>query len=107
MSCACCAVSSALPGGVRVQPFRPEVAARLARRAPQLLAQLDAATERMGEVVLRTEPNSRALVPHGDDDLRASARAALERGIRMLIGAVSGAGQSSLRVAPKVVRRRA
>src|SRR3954466_15214798 len=107
MSCPCCAVSSASPGGVRVQPFRPEVAARLAELAPQLLAQLDAATDRMVEVLLRTEPSYRALVAHGDDDLRTSTRANLERGMRMLIGAASGAGHSSLRDAREVGRRRA
>jgi hypothetical protein len=90
-----------------VQPFRPEVAARLAELAPQLLAQLDAATDRMVEVLLRTEPSYRALVAHGDDDLRTSTRANLERGMRMLIGAASGAGHSSLRDAREVGRRRA
>jgi hypothetical protein len=90
-----------------VQPFRPEVAARLAELAPQLLDQLDAATDRMIEVLLRTEPGYHDLVTHGEDDLRTSTRANLERGMRMLIGAASGAGRRSLRDAREVGRRRA
>ena len=45
-----------------MQPFRPEVAARLAELAPLLLDQLDAMTDRMIDVLLRTEPAYRELL---------------------------------------------
>ena len=88
-----------------MQPFRSEVAARLAELAPLLLDQLDPMTDRMIEVLLRTEPTYRELAAHGQDDLRASTRANLERGLRALIGA-SRNGRSSLSGAREVGRRR-
>ena len=39
-----------------MQPFRPEVTARLVELAPRLLDQLDDMTDRMIEVLQRTEP---------------------------------------------------
>jgi hypothetical protein len=90
-----------------VQPFRGEVAARLAELAPLLLDQLDAMTDRMVEVLLRTEPAYRDLLAHGEEDLRTSTRTNLERGMRMLIGAASGGARTSLRDARDVGRRRA
>jgi hypothetical protein len=90
-----------------VQPFRPEVAARLAELAPCLLDQLDATTDRMIEVLVRTEPAYRDLLGHGEDEMRTTTRANLERGLQMLIGAVSGTGRTSLRDARDVGRRRA
>ncbi len=90
-----------------MQAFRAEVAARLAELAPQLLDQLDAMTDRMIEVLLRTEPAYQDLVAHGAEDLRASTRANLERGMHMLIGAASGGARVSLRDARNVGRRRA
>jgi hypothetical protein len=90
-----------------VQPFRPEVAARLADLAPQLLDQLDAMADRMIEVLLRTEPAYREFVADGDDDLRTSTRRNLERGLRTLIGVASGTGRSPWRDAREVGRRRA
>ncbi|MFD2091567.1 PucR family transcriptional regulator [Blastococcus deserti] len=90
-----------------MQGFRPEVAARLAQLAPFLLDELDAMTDRMIEVLLRTEPAYRDLATHGEDDLRASTRTNLERGMQVLIGAASGNARTSLRDARDVGRRRA
>ena len=90
-----------------MQPFRPEVAARLAELAPCLFDQLDAMTDHMIDVLVRTEPAYRDLLAHGEDEMRTTTRANLERGLRMLIGAVSGAGRTSLRDARDVGRRRA
>lgn len=86
-----------------MQPFRSEVAARLTELAPRLLDQLDAMTERMIEVLLRTEPAYRELVRGGSGDLRTSTRHNLERGLR----ALSGTGRSSACDAREVGRRRA
>jgi hypothetical protein len=90
-----------------VQPFRPEVAARLAELAPLLLDQLDAMTDRMIDVLLRTEPAYRELLAHGEEEMRASTRANLERGMHTLIGAASGNARASFRDARDVGRRRA
>ncbi len=90
-----------------MQPFRPEVAARLGELAPVLLEQLDAMTDRMIDVLLRTEPAYRDLVAHGEEEMRASTRANLERGMRTLIGAASGDARISRRDAREVGRRRA
>jgi PucR C-terminal helix-turn-helix domain/GGDEF-like domain len=92
--------------GWGVQPFRPEVAARLAALGPYLFDQLDAMTDRMVEVLMRTEPAYRALVEHGEDEVRASTRGGLEQGMRTLIGAAEG-GRPSLAGAREVGRRRA
>jgi hypothetical protein len=90
-----------------VQPFRPEIAARLAELAPLLLDQVDAMTDRMLEVLLRTEPAYGELLAHGEEEMRAGTRANLERGMLVLIGAVSGNARTSLREARDVGRRRA
>jgi hypothetical protein len=90
-----------------VQPFRPEVADRLTDLAPLLLDQLDAMTDRMIDVLLRTEPAYRELLAHAEDEMRAGIRANLERGIHTLIGAASGNARTSLRDAREVGRRRA
>lgn len=90
-----------------MQPFRPEIATRLAELAPLLLDQVDAMTDRMLEVLLRTEPAYGELLAHGEEEMRASTRASLERGMLLLIGAVSGNARTSLRDARDVGRRRA
>ena len=87
-------------------PFRTEVAGRLAELAPMLLDQLDSTTDRMVEVLLRTEPAYRQVCDEGAVDLRASVRANLERGMQVLIGAASG-NRTPLRDASEVGRRRA
>ena len=90
-----------------MQPFRPEVAARLAELAPLLLDQLDGMTDRMIDVLVRTEPAYRELLAHGEDELRTSTRTNLERGLHSLLGAVAGSMRTSLRDARDVGRRRA
>jgi hypothetical protein len=90
-----------------VQPFRPEVAARLSELAPLLLDQLDAMTDRMIEVLLRTEPAYRGLMAGGGEEMRASIRTNLERGLSTLIGAASGTRRRSDEDARDVGRRRA
>lgn len=87
-------------------PFRGEVADRLTALAPLLLDQLDAMTDRMVEVLLRTEPAYRELLGPGAEEMRDSARANLERGMRVLIGAASGT-RTPQRDAREVGRRRA
>src|SRR4051812_16064925 len=64
-------------------------------------------TDRMIEVLVRTEPAYRDLLGHGEDEMRTTTRANLERGLQMLIGALSGSGRTSLRDARDVGRRRA
>jgi hypothetical protein len=90
-----------------VQPFRPEVAARLTELAPLLLDQLDAMTDRMIEVLLRTEPAYRDVLAHREEEMRESTRGNLEQGLHLLIGAASGNERTSLREARDVGRRRA
>ncbi|HEY4631319.1 MAG TPA: PucR family transcriptional regulator, partial [Blastococcus sp.] len=90
-----------------MQPFRPEVAARLTELAPLLLDQLDAMTDRMIEVLLRTEPAYRDVLAHREEEMRESTRGNLEQGLHLLIGAASGNVRTSLREARDVGRRRA
>ncbi|SOE00484.1 PucR family transcriptional regulator [Blastococcus haudaquaticus] len=90
-----------------MQPFRPEVGARLAELAPLLLDELDAMTDRMIDVLLRTEPAYRELLGHGEDEMRSSTRANLARGLHTLIGAAAGDTRTSFRDAREVGRRRA
>jgi hypothetical protein len=90
-----------------VQPFRPAVAGRLAELAPLVLAQLDAATDRMVEVLLRTEPAYRELADTAGDELRAAVRGNVERGMRALIGSAPCDGRGGRAAAREVGRRRA
>jgi PucR C-terminal helix-turn-helix domain len=90
-----------------MQPFRPEVAARLTELAPLLLGELDAMTDRMIEVLQRTEPAYRDLFEQGGEEVRSSTRENLDRGLRLLIGAMSGAPTDFLCGAREVGRRRA
>jgi hypothetical protein len=87
-----------------VQPFRPEVAARLAGLAPVLAERLDVMTDRMVAVLLRTEPAYRTLHDAGCTELRDSTRVNLERGVRALVGAPARRGSTAAR---EVGRRRA
>jgi hypothetical protein len=90
-----------------VQPFRPEVAARLAELAPELLEQLDEMADRLIDVLLRSEPAYAELIVRDGAELRASTRANLELGVQSLIGAASGLRRVSLTAARGVGRRRA
>jgi hypothetical protein len=89
-----------------VQAFRPEVATRLAQLAPRLLEQLDAMTDRMVDVLVRTEPAYRQLVEESEQDLRHSTRSNLEGGLRSLMAA-AGSGTPHLASARAVGARRA
>src|SRR3954454_21839421 len=93
--------------GDQVQPFRAEVAARLGELSPLLLDRLDAMTDRMIDVLLRTEPAYRDVLAHGGEEMWRSTRANLQRGMHLLIGAASGDVRTSLRDARDVGRRRA
>ncbi|UOY00149.1 PucR family transcriptional regulator [Blastococcus sp. PRF04-17] len=90
-----------------MQPFRPEIAARLAELAPLLLDQVDAMTDRMVDVLMRTEPAYRELVEQDEQDLRVTTRSNLQRGMRTLIGTLSGNRVTSLRDAREIGRKRA
>ncbi|MCF6745388.1 PucR family transcriptional regulator [Blastococcus sp. KM273128] len=90
-----------------MQPFRPEVATRLAELAPRLLQQLDAMTDRMVDVLVRTEPAYRELVEESEQDLRESTRSNLEGGLRSLVAAAAGNGTPHLASARAVGARRA
>jgi hypothetical protein len=90
-----------------VQPFRPEVADRLAELAPPLLGRLDAMTERMVGLLERSES---AYAEYGDGvraELRTSSRANLERGVRTLMSGAADGGRGALSAAREVGRRRA
>jgi hypothetical protein len=90
-----------------VQPFRPEVAARLAELVPAMSARLDAMTDRMVAVLLSTEPVYRELARCSGDQLRSSTRANLERGVQALIGRPRDGQTGSVAGAREVGRRRA
>jgi hypothetical protein len=90
-----------------VQPFRPEVAARLVELVPAMTARVDAMTDRMVEVLLRTEPVYRELARYGGDELRSSTRANLRRGVDALAGRPRDGEGGSVAGARQVGRRRA
>jgi PucR C-terminal helix-turn-helix domain/GGDEF-like domain len=64
-------------------------------------------TDRMIEVLLRTEPAYRDVLAHREEEMRESTRGNLEQGLHLLIGAASGNVRTSLREARDVGRRRA
>ncbi|RBY96202.1 PucR family transcriptional regulator [Blastococcus sp. TF02-8] len=89
-----------------MHPFRPEVSARLADLAPLLMAELEDMTDRMLDVLLRSEPAYRdLLVP--EEELRASTRRNLEQGLRTLISGWADHDDSVRAGARAVGRRRA
>ena len=90
-----------------MQPFRPEVSARLAQLAPPLLDQLDEMTSRMVSILERSEG---AYAEHGPvvhGELFESGRANLERAVRTLMGDADDGGRAALAAAREVGRRRA
>ena len=87
-----------------MQPFRPEISARLAELAPMLMDELEDMTDRMLDVLLRSEPAYRdLLVPEGE--LRASTRRNLAQGLRTLISGWTD-HQDGVRDAARAVGRR-
>lgn len=90
-----------------MQPFRTEVAARLAELAPPLLDQLDDMTARMIGILERSEDSYSHQGPGVVGELFASTRANLERGVRTLMGHAGDGGRAALDAAREVGRRRA
>jgi hypothetical protein len=89
-----------------VQAFDTEVSSRLVDLAPLLLEQLDAMTDRMVDVLSRTEPAYRDFIRDSEDELRRSTRDNLEHGLLALVGAPV-ADRPALHGAREVGRRRA
>ena len=90
-----------------MQPFRPEVSARLAELAPPLLDQLDEMTSRMISILERTEGAYAELGPVVLAELFESGRTNLERGVRTLMDGADDGGRAALSAAREVGRRRA
>jgi hypothetical protein len=90
-----------------MQPFRPEVSARLAELAPPLLDQLDEMTSRMISILERSEGAYADQGPVVLAELFESTRANLERGVRTLMGRADDGGRAALDAAREVGRRRA
>jgi hypothetical protein len=90
-----------------VQPFRPEVAARLAVLAPPLLDELDDMTTRMIGILERSEGAYADQGPVVLAELFESTRSNLERGVRTLMGHAEDGGRGALDAAREVGRRRA
>ncbi len=89
-----------------MQAFDTEVSSRLVDLAPLLLEQLDAMTDRMVDVLSRTEPAYREFVRESEEELRRSTRDNLEHGLLALVGAPV-ADRPALHGAREVGRRRA
>jgi hypothetical protein len=89
-----------------VQAFDTEVSSRLADLAPLLLEQLDAMTDRMVDVLARTEPAYRDFIATSEAELRSSTRDNLEHGLLALVGA-RVPDRPALHGAREVGRRRA
>jgi hypothetical protein len=90
-----------------VQPFRPEVSARLAELAPPLLDELDAMSSRMISILERTEGAYADQGPVVLAELFESTRSNLERAVRTLMGDADDGGRAALAAAREVGRRRA
>ena len=89
-----------------MQAFDTEVTSRLVDLAPLLLEQLDAMTDRMVDVLSRTEPAYRDLIAGSEEELRRSTRDNLEHGLLALVGAPV-ADRPALHGAREIGRRRA
>lgn len=89
-----------------MQAFDTEVRSRLVDLAPLLLEQLDAMTDRMLDVLSRTEPAYRDFIVGSEEELRRSTRDNLEHGLLALVGAPV-AERPFLHGAREVGRRRA
>jgi hypothetical protein len=89
-----------------VQAFDTEVTSRLVDLTPLLLEQLDAMTDRMVDVLSRTEPSYRDLLLDSEEELRRTTRDNLEHGLLALVG-VPVAERPALHDAREIGRRRA
>ncbi|SDF63446.1 PucR C-terminal helix-turn-helix domain-containing protein [Blastococcus aurantiacus] len=89
-----------------MQAFDTEVTSHLVDLAPLLLEQLDAMTDRMVDVLSRTEPAYRDLIAGSEEELRRSTRDNLEHGLLALVGAPV-ADRPALHGAREIGRRRA
>ncbi len=89
-----------------MQAFHSEVSTCLVGLSPLLLEQLDAMTDRMVDVLARTEPAYRDLIAHSEEELRRSTRDNLEHGLLAIVGApvADGPAQDGAR---EIGRRRA
>lgn len=89
-----------------MQAFDTEVSSHLVDLAPLLLEQLDAMTDRMVDVLSRTEPGYREFIAESEEELRRSTRDNLEHGLLALVGAPVP-DRPALHGAREVGRRRA
>ncbi|MBJ7451827.1 MAG: helix-turn-helix domain-containing protein [Blastococcus sp.] len=89
-----------------MQAFDTEVTSRLVDLTPLLLEQLDAMTDRMVDVLSRTEPAYRDLLLHSEQELRRTTRDNLEHGLLALVG-VPVADRPALHDAREIGRHRA
>jgi hypothetical protein len=89
-----------------VQAFDTEVTSRLVDLTPLLLEQLDAMTDRMVDVLSRTEPSYRDLLRESEEELRRTTRDNLEHGLLALVGAPVSE-RPALHGAREIGRRRA
>jgi len=89
-----------------VQAFDTEVTSHLVDLTPLLLEQLDAMTDRMVDVLSRTEPSYRDLIRDSEQELRRTTRDNLEHGLLALVGAPV-ADRPALHGAREIGRRRA
>ena len=89
-----------------MQAFDTEVTSRLVDLTPLLLEQLDAMTDRMVDVLSRTEPSYRDLLLDSEEELRRTMRDNLEHGLLALVGAPV-ADRPALHGAREIGRRRA
>lgn len=89
-----------------MQAFDTEVTSHLVDLTPLLLEQLDAMTDRMVDVLSRTEPSYRDLIRDSEQELRRTTRDNLEHGLLALVGAPV-ADRPALHGAREIGRRRA
>ncbi len=89
-----------------MQAFDTEVTSRLVDLAPLLLEQLDAMTDRMVDVLSRSESAYQDLLAASEEELRCSTRDNLEHGLLALVGAPVP-DRPALHGAREIGRRRA
>jgi hypothetical protein len=90
-----------------VQPFGPETHALLGELVPVVRRRLDDMTARVVDALVPGEPGYDGLVAASADELRATVRLCLERGLTGLLGVSRRSGVGSVAGAREVGRRRA